>query len=73
MSFGLGTKRKGEGRAITIVLPEELLDRVNLLCVDPSTRKPVYGLRSQIISELLSRWAGEQEARIKQSAKELVA
>ncbi len=73
MSFGLGTKRKGKPQNWTISVSEELADRINLLCLDESTKRPTYGFRSQLICELLEKWAREQEGRLRDATKELVA
>lgn len=74
MSFtGLGTKRKGQMVRWEVKIPDHLAARVEVLCADPSTKRPVYGFRSQLCSELLEQWVREQEVKIKQTAKELLA
>jgi metal-responsive CopG/Arc/MetJ family transcriptional regulator len=73
MSFGLGTKRKGKRANWTISIDEDLATRINLLCVDPSVKKPTYGFRSQLIEDLLRQWAREKEQLISNVTKELVA
>jgi len=65
MSYsGLGTRRKGRMARWEVKLPEYLATRIETLMVDPVNKRPVYGARSQLVTELLEKWVTEQEAAI---------
>ena len=70
---GLGTKRKGPKAKWEVLLPPDLALRAETLFVDPTYRRPVYGFKSQLVTELLTKWVAEQEASIVQKAKEHAA
>ena len=72
MSYsGLGTRRKGRMARWEVKLPEYLALRIETLMVDPVNKKPVYGMRSQLVTELLEKWVTEQEAAIAARQAEL--
>jgi len=54
-----------------VKLPEYLALRIETLMVDPVNKKPVYGMRSQLVTELLEKWVTEQEAAIAARQAEL--
>ena len=58
---GLGTRRKGRKTEWDISIPEELAFRIETLCADRGTGKPVYGFRSQLCTQLLEDWAAQRE------------
>jgi metal-responsive CopG/Arc/MetJ family transcriptional regulator len=43
-----------------ISVPGTLAARVEMLLFDPTHQKPGYAKRSQLITDLLSRWIAEQ-------------
>lgn len=61
---GLGTRRKGKSERWELNIPEYLALRVETLCADPGTKKPVYGFRSQLVTELLEAWASAREKEL---------
>ncbi len=72
MSYsGLGTRRKGRKAKWEVHLPEHLATRVETLMVDPINKKPIYGARSQLVTELLELWASKKEAEIADTKREL--
>ena len=72
MSYsGLGTRRKGKMERWEVKIPEYLALRIETLMVDPASRKPVYGLRSQLVTELLEAWVSGQEAKLVEKRQEL--
>ena len=60
----IGTRRKGAKRRIHFSLPEVLAYKFDILCLDNSKGKPIYGERSQKITELLAPWIEEQWKRL---------
>jgi hypothetical protein len=54
----MGNRRVGATVVWKVNVPEELAVKVDLLLIDPRTGKPRYGLRSQIITELLTTYIG---------------
>ncbi len=39
--------------------------------VDPINKKPIYGARSQLMTELLEAWVSKKEAEIADTKREL--
>lgn len=54
-----GLRRKGKGIVWNVCVPEELALKVELFLAAGGP-KPIYGLRSQIICALLTKWVSEQ-------------
>ena len=63
--MAVGTRRKGQKLVpLNASIPQELAFRFENLCIDRTYQRPVYGLRSQIITQLLEAWCHEREAII---------
>lgn len=55
----IGTRRKGSFTRWRVWVPRALVDRVETFYFNPNqARKRVYGYRSQLVTTLLSEWAG---------------
>lgn len=65
----IGTRRKGRPTRWPLYLPEELAQRVAALMIDPLTHKPIYGGRSQLVTQLLESWCDAQEAALFSAAQ----
>lgn len=61
-----GTRRKGKGVEWTVCIPEMLALRAGTLppLYDRANNRPVFGARSQLISDLLADWATKTEAEL---------
>ena len=70
---GLGTRRKGSKAKWEVLLPPDLANRAETLIVDPTYKRPVYGFKSQLVTELLEKWVSEREAELAQKGRELLA
>ena len=70
---GLGTRRKGAKAHWEVLLPEYLALRAETLFVDPSTNRPVYGFKSQLVTELLEAWVAKRESELAATVKEHAA
>jgi hypothetical protein len=61
----LGTRRTEKTVNWRLSIPEATAVKMELLLLDPSYHRPIYGLRSQVISNLIEIWLTSCEARIK--------
>jgi hypothetical protein len=59
-----GVRRKGPKTKINLSIRPETLFRFESLTIDRSYQRPTFGLRSQIVDELISRWCDEREKEI---------
>ena len=50
----MGVRRKGAFVVWKVTLPERLATEVEMSIVDPIRHKPIYGIRSQLITDLLT-------------------
>lgn len=64
--FTMGRRRKGKSVEIKLLIPEQLYFEFEKALTGNFTKKPDYGIRSQLISALIQRWLKERAA--KQSA-----
>lgn len=74
MSSHLGTRRKGARRELKLSLPQDLVDKLDLVCMDTGKGRPVFGERSRVIESLLRPWVEARFAEIRPaSASQLLA
>ena len=59
-----GLRRKTPGREISVNLPIELAARFERHISSQETRRRVYGLRSQVITELVRNWCDARDRAI---------
>lgn len=67
---GLGTRRKGKSARWEVLIPEYLALRAETLVVDPAYNRPVFGFKSQLVTQLLEEWVSKREAELATKAKE---
>lgn len=58
----VGSRRKTGGVVWSIIIPEHLALRFETLYMDTSKQKPIYGIKAQIMSELLEQHVSQIEA-----------
>lgn len=52
----MGRRRKGKSVEIKLLIPEQVYFRFEKALTNNFTSKPVYGMRSQVITTLILRW-----------------
>ena len=55
---------------VHIMLPQELLDWLDELILDPVYKKPRYGMRTQVIEKLIARYRKEVEQKRQEKREE---
>lgn len=60
----VGSRRKGAGEVWNVVIPADLAFRFETLYMDPSKHKPIYGIKSQVLSQLLEAHVSDVEAQL---------
>lgn len=59
----MGTRRKGRFVPLKITLPEDLSAQLDLMLLDTGTRRPTYGAKSTLITNLLRIWVKAQHEK----------
>ena len=65
----VGSRRKGQGEIWNIIIPSDLAFRFETLYMDPGKKKPIYGIKSQIVSELVEKHVAQLEAELARSVE----
>lgn len=60
----VGSRRKTSGVVWSVIVPEHLALRFETLYMDSSKQKPIYGIKAQIVSELLEAHVSALEAQL---------
>jgi hypothetical protein len=58
---------KGEPKIkLEAYIPETLYNRLSLLLMDVARGRPMYGLRSKLVTDILAEWLERQTAKRKE-------
>lgn len=52
----MGRRRKGKSIEMKILLPEDIYFQLESRLTNNFNKKPIYGLRSQLITALILKW-----------------
>lgn len=67
-AYGSGTRQTFRGEKTVmrwdLNLPTDLLDKLNIFCINPKTNAPIYGFKKQLIEKLLLSWVEAREAEL---------
>lgn len=67
----MGIRRKGRFVTWKIYVPEELAAQVELMLIDDTRKRPMYGAKSQLVTNLLQLWVKHQHTKAKQLTESL--
>lgn len=59
----MGKRRKGKAVEIKLLVPEKIYLEFEKALTNNFTVKPVYGMRSQVLTSLIVKWLDEQNRR----------
>lgn len=66
----MGRRRKGKSVEVKLLIPEMIYLEFEKALTNNFSSKPVYGMRSQIITFLIQRWLEENKASTPNIIKE---